>query len=76
VSLLLIGAQCWSPFPVNPGRQVQVMVLSGRVSYTLHSALVVHGVNVEHGFLQSPRLFLTMQTSLLGQSRSSLHPSS
>jgi hypothetical protein len=76
VDFLLIGWQSWSPFPVNPGRQVQVIVLSGSVSYTLHSALATQGVNVEHGFLQSPRLFLTMQTSLLGQSLSSLHPSS
>jgi hypothetical protein len=42
----------------------------------LHSALDTQGVNVEQGFLQSPLLFLTMQTSLLGQSLSSLHPSS
>lgn len=71
-----MGAQCWSPFPVNPGRHVQVIVLRGSVSYTLHSALDVQGVKVVHGFLQSPLLFLTMQTSLLGQSRSSLQPSS
>ena len=52
------------------------MVLRGRVSYTLHSAFATHGVNVVHGFLQSPLLFLTMHTSLLGQSLSSLQPSS
>ena len=52
------------------------MVLNGSVSYTLHSAFATHGEKVVHGFLQSPLLFLTIQTSLLGQSLSSLQPSS
>jgi hypothetical protein len=70
--ILLILSHRTSPFPVKPKRHVQVMVLRGRVSYTLQSAFSAQGFNWVQGFLQSP----ARHASLLGQSPSSLHPSS
>ena len=73
---LLIFEQSSSPFPVNPSTQTQVIVLSGKVSYTLHTAFVTQGLNSVQGFLHSPRPPWMMQASWLGQSLSILQPSS
>ncbi len=73
---LLIFSHLSSPLPVNPSMQVQVIVLNGKLSYTLHSAFWTHGWKAVHGFLQSPLLFVIMHACLLGHSLSILHPSS
>ena len=58
--------------PVNPGKQIQLIVLKGKVLWTLHSALLTHGWITLQGSLQSP----LKHASLLGHSLSSLHPGS
>jgi UDP-N-acetylglucosamine enolpyruvyl transferase len=60
------------PLPVKPGSQMQTIVLSGRVSWTRHSALATQGLISRQGFLQVP----LKHACLLGHSPSDLHPSS
>lgn len=68
----LVVSSClhWtSASPIYPGKQWQDIVLRGRVSTTLHSALVPHGLVSVHGFLHSP----LKQANLLAQSASIVH---
>lgn len=67
---LLIFSQKTSPCPLKPSLQTQDMVLLGRVSKTLHSALATHGLISLQGFLQSG----AKQACWLGHSPSAWHP--
>ena len=69
---VLILSQRTSPFPVKPGRQIQLMVLNGRVLWTIHSEFWAHGLITSQGLSHSP----SKHACLLGHSRSSLHPGS
>jgi hypothetical protein len=69
---LLILSHRTSPFPVKPGKQIQLIVLSGKELCTTHSAFGAHGWITLHGFSQSP----LKHACLLGHSRSSLQPGS
>ncbi len=67
---LLIFSQRTSPWPLKPSWQVQDMVLRGRVSKTLQSALATHGLISRQGLRQSPE----KQASWLGHSPSVWQP--
>ena len=47
---LLILSQRTSPFPVKPGKQVQLIVLNGKELWTSHSAFGAHGRITLQGF--------------------------
>ena len=70
--ILLILSQWTSPFPVNPGKQTQLIVLLGSVLWTMHSAFGAQGWIAVQGFLHS----WSRHASLLGQSLSSKHSGS
>ena len=70
--LLLILSHRKSPFPVNPGKQVQLIVLRGNELWTSHFAFLAQGFIAKQGFLHS----LSKHASLLAHSLSSLHPGS
>ena len=70
--VLLILSQWVSPFPVNPGKQTQLIVRLGKVLWTMHSAFDAHGWIAVQGFLHS----WSKHASLLGQSLSSKHSGS
>ena len=67
---LLYLSQAMSPRPTYPVSQVQIMVLSGKVFWTLQTALAAHGWIAVHGFWHS----LLIQASRFGHSISPLHP--
>ena len=68
----IIISQRTSPFPVKPGRHVQLMVRRGKVLCTSHLAFWAQGWMALHGFWHSR----SMHACLLGHSRSSLLPGS
>lgn len=58
-----------SASPTYPGKHKHDIVLKGKVSTTVHSALTPHGFISAQGFRQNP----LKHANLLGQSESILH---
>jgi hypothetical protein len=69
---VLTGVHSSEASPSYPGKQIQIMVRTGRVSSTWHSAWMPHGSARVQGFKHWPR----MQAVFEGQSMSDVQPTS